>query len=271
MLSPAEFIDFYTEAGGKKAEAPAARLFLLAVLAGMLIGMGAAVTNTAGHAFTNLSAARVVSGMLFPFGLILVIFTGAELFTGNCLITISVLDGRVKLSGMIRNLVTVYLGNFAGALLLAVLLKASGQMETGDGAVAMYAVKVAAGKCSLPFLRALLLGALCNFLVCIAVMCGLSGKTACERAVGAFLPVCFFVICGFEHSIANMYYISAGLLMLPEYADQAQAAGIGVSALNCGSFLIGNLLPVTIGNLIGGCSFAALLWYANRENARAAA
>ncbi|MBQ8470219.1 MAG: formate/nitrite transporter family protein [Clostridia bacterium] len=263
MLTPAEFVDSYALIGQKKAKNNALKLLALGVLAGFLIGMGAAVTNTAGHALTNPSVAKIISGLLFPFGLIMVILTGAELFTGNCLITISVLEKKVDLKGMLRNWFYVYVGNFIGAVLLAMACAYSGPMSLNSNGVAVNTMKVAAGKCTLTFGNALVLGILCNILVCIAVAMSLSSKNTIGRAVGAYLPIAFFVICGFEHSVANMYYITAGLLAknVPVYAEAAVAAGHDVSALTWGNFLLRNLLPVTLGNILGGCGFAALLWF----------
>ena len=263
MLTPAEFVDSYALIGQKKAKNNALKLLALGVLAGFLIGLGAAVTNTAGHALTNPSVAKIISGLLFPFGLIMVILTGAELFTGNCLITISVLEKKVDLKGMLRNWFYVYVGNFIGALLLAMACAYSGPMSLNSNGVAVYTMKVATGKCALTFGNALVLGVLCNILVCIAVAMSLSSKNTIGRAVGAYLPIAFFVICGFEHSVANMYYITAGLLAknVPAYAEAAVAAGLDVSALTWGNFLLRNLLPVTLGNILGGCGFAALLWF----------
>lgn len=263
MLTPSEFVGSYALIGQKKAKAPAMKLLALGILAGFLIGMGAAVTNTAGAALTNPSVAKIVSGLLFPFGLIMVILTGAELFTGNCLITISCLEKKADIKGMLRNWLYVYVGNFIGSILLALALAFSGQMNIGNGAVATYTMKVAAGKCALTFGDALVLGILCNILVCIGVMQALSSKNTIGRAIGAYLPIAFFVICGFEHSIANMTYITAGLFakLVPAYTDAAAAAGLDLSALTWGNFLLKNLLPVTLGNILGGCGYAALVWF----------
>ena len=263
MLTPSEFITSYALIGQKKTKAPALKLLLLGILAGFLIGMGAVVTNTAGHALTNPSVAKIVSGLLFPFGLIMVILTGAELFTGNCLITISVLEKKADWLGMLRNWLYVYVGNFIGSVLLAAACAFSGHMNLGNNGVAVYTMKVAAAKCSLTFGNAVVLGVLCNILVCIAVSMALSSKETIGRAICAYLPIAFFVICGFEHSVANMTYISAGLFakLVPAYTDAAAAAGLDVSALTWGNFLLKNLLPVTIGNILGGCGYAALIWY----------
>ncbi|MBQ6785057.1 MAG: formate/nitrite transporter family protein [Clostridia bacterium] len=265
MQTPSEFVTSYALIGQKKAKSPATKLLVLGVLAGFLIGMGAAVTNTAGHALTNPSVAKIVSGLLFPFGLIMVILTGAELFTGNCLITISVLEKKVDWKGMLRNWFYVYVGNFIGALLLAMACTYSGPLSLNSNGVAVYTMKVAAGKCALTFGNAFVLGILCNVLVCIAVAMSLMSKNTVGRAIGAYLPIAFFVICGFEHSVANMYYITAGLLAknVPAYAEAAAAAELDVSALTWWGFLVHNLLPVTLGNIVGGCSFGALMWFAH--------
>lgn len=267
MLSPAEFVDSYAGIGANKAKAPAWKLVLLGVLAGFWIGLGGVVTNTASHAIGNVSAAKIVCGLLFPMGLIMVILTGAELFTGNCLITISVLEKRASPGDMLRNLALVYLGNFIGALALAAACAFYGQLNLSAGGLAVYTMKVAAAKCALPFGNAVVLGILCNILVCAAVMCALCAKDVTGRAVGAFVPICVFVLCGFEHCVANMYYIPAGLFarMVPAYAAMAADAGLDLSGLTWGAFLVNNLLPVTLGNLIGGCGFAALIWAAHRK------
>lgn len=171
MLTPSEFLDSYCEIGYKKARSPAGRILLLAILAGILIGMGAVVSNTASHALENLSVARVVCGFLFPFGLVMVLFTGAELFTGNCLITIPVLERRVAWTGMLRNLCWVYIGNLIGAVLLAAAIVYSGQLNLTDGALAVCTIRTAAAKCSLSFGRAVVLGILCNVLVNVRPVC----------------------------------------------------------------------------------------------------
>ena len=265
MLSPAEFVNFYAQVGAKKSTNSTGKLFLGAILAGFLIASGAVAASTASYGLDNTSVARVVSGLLFPFGLIMVIITGAELFTGNCLITISVLEKKAALAGMVRNLVTVYLGNLLGAVLLAAAVACSGAFD--NLALGVYAIRTAANKCALPFGRAVVLGILCNILVCAGVMCSLCAKSLPGRAIGAFVPVSFFVIGGFEHCVANMYYIPAGLLAagLPDCAHLAREAGLDLSALSLMGFFR-NMIPVTIGNIIGGCGFGALIWACHRTS-----
>lgn len=263
MLSPAEFVPFYAQIGTKKCTNNTLRLFLAAVLAGFFIATGAVAASTASFGIDSLSIARVVSGLLFPFGLVMVILTGAELFTGNCLITISLLERKASLAGMVRNLVIVYLGNFAGAALLAAAIVYSGAFS--NGALGVYVIRTAANKCALPFGRAVVLGVLCNILVCAGVMCSLCGKSLPGRAVGAFIPVSFFIIGGFEHCVANMYYIPAGMLAsgVPGCAALAVETGVDLSGLTVAGMLH-NLIPVTVGNILGGCGFGALIWATQR-------
>jgi formate/nitrite transporter len=262
LFSPAEIISNYADIGAKKASSPGWKLLLLGVLAGFLIGMGSAVTNTAAHAITNVSAARIICGLLFPFGLGIVMLVGAELFTGNCMIPVSVLAGKTGWGGLLKNWVCVYLGNFIGGVLLAAGCAFFGQLNYSDGGLAVYTIKVAAAKCVIPFGNGVVLGILCNLLVCLGVLCALSAKDASGKILGAYIPVAFFVICGFEHCVANMYYIPAGLFaaQVPRYAQLAAAAGVDISALTWGNFLVRNLVPVTIGNILGGATIGVLLW-----------
>ncbi len=273
VLSPAEFVGSYAAIGEKKSKATIWKLFLLGILAGLFIGLGGVTANTAAHSMTNVGMARMVSGLLFPAGLIMVILTGSELFTGNCLIPISVLEKRATLGGMVKNWVAVYIGNFVGSVLLAAGTAYFGQMNYSAGGLATFTIKVAAAKCALPFANALVLGIFCNILVCAAVMMAVSGKALIGKAIGAYVPVAVFVICGFEHCIANMFFVPAGLfaMTVPKYAALAAEAGLDTTLLTWGNFLLKNLLPVTLGNIIGGVGFAAAIWSANRKNSKAAA
>lgn len=263
MLTPAAFVERYALIGANKGRMPLKKLLLLSVLAGFLIGMGGAVTNTAACTISNPSTAKLISGLLFPFGLIMVLFLGAELFTGNCLIVISVLEHRTGWSGMLRNLVLVYLGNALGATALAWACVYGGQLDFATGQLVVWTIRTAAAKCALPFGKAMILGVLCNILVCAGVVCGLSAEHACGRAIGAFVPVAFFVICGFEHCVANWYYVPAGLFACVRYPDLA--AELNCATLTWSKFVCSNLLPVTLGNVLGGCGLGALLWCAHRE------
>lgn len=262
-FTPAEIAARYSETGAAKAKRSASVLVVLGILAGALIALGSAATNTAAYGIQDTWTARTICGLLFPFGLGMVVVMGAELFTGNCLITISLLDRRCTALEMLRSWGIVYFSNFAGALLVAAGCAWFGQMDYSNGALAVYTMKLAAGKCVIPFWNGVVLGFLCNLLVCLGVLMASSAKDTTGRILGAFLPVCYFVLCGFEHCVANMYYISAGLMAkaVPAYARLAAEAGLDLSALTLRGFLAGNLVPVTIGNILGGAVLGWLMWF----------
>ena len=263
LFTPKECAANYSAAGRAKTQMPALKLFLLAVLAGFFIAMSGAVTNTAAHSIDNVGVARMVCGLLFPFGLAMVVLTGAELFTGNTLIVISVLDRQAGFGGMLKNWLVVYLGNAAGSILAAAGCAFGGQLNYSGGELAVFTMKLAAGKCAIDTGSAVILGVLCNVLVTAGVLLSLSAQDLPGRVMGAYLPVAFFVICGFEHCVANMYYIPAGLFAktVPAYAALAAEMGVDLTALTWQGFLLGNLLPVTAGNIIGGVATGVLFWY----------
>lgn len=268
FLSPKELVLQYADTGAAKTKRSALELFILAILAGALIALGSAATNTASFGIADVGLARMVCGLLFPFGLCMVVVTGAELFTGNCLISISVLEKKASVPGMLRNWGIVYLGNLAGGLLIAAGCACFGQLDYGGGALAVYTIKIAVGKCSIGFGKAVVFGILCNVLVCLGVLLAMSARETAGRLLGAFIPVSFFVICGFEHCVANMYYIPAGMMAAanPFYAGLAAEAGLDLSLLTAKNFLLTNLLPVTIGNILGGGGLGALLWFGHVKN-----
>jgi len=268
FFTPKEMLAQYAKAGAGKCALKTVPLLLLGVLAGVFIGMGCAVTSTAAFGMENVGLARTVSGLLFPLGLCMVIVMGAELFTGNNLLVISLLDRQCTLAGMLRNWTLAYVGNFAGAALLAAGCVYCGQINHGSGALAVYTIKLAVNKCSMNFFSAFGMGVFCNLLVCTAVLMAVSARDASGRLLGAFVPICCFITCGFEHCVANMYYIAAGMLAagMPDYAALAQNAGLDLSALTLGNFLLGNLLPVTLGNLAGGCGVGAVMWLCHGEH-----
>jgi formate/nitrite transporter len=273
ILNPTEMAASYAEAGKKKAERPIGQTLLLAILAGLLIAFAGAAANTAAHSVANVSAARIASGLLFPFGLAMVMLLGAELFTGNCMLPISVLERKTTAGKMLRNWAVAYIGNFVGALPLAAGCAYFGQMDYSAGGLAVYTIKLAAGKCAISFPSGVALGFFCNVLVCAGVLCGLSAKDTAGRVLGAYMPVAFFVICGFEHSVANMYYIPAGLFAIgvPKYARLAAEAGVDATMLTWGSFFARNLLPVTLGNMLGGAAMGLAMWSAHLRPVRQSA
>ncbi len=226
------------------------KCFLLAVMAGMFIGFGGMgatlIQSTAGAGLNKLLGASV-----FPVGLMMVVMAGGELFTGNCLMVGQGLCKKAKWSGIGKNLLIAYIGNMLGAFLVSVLAACGGVLKGFSPDTATLAVTIAQNKAALPFTDALLKGIGCNILVCAAVWMASGASSAGSKAALCFFPVMLFVLCGLEHSIANMYYIPAGML-----------AGANVSV---GSYLLNNLLPVTLGNVIGGAGFACVYALVYRE------
>lgn len=269
LFTAAETTANYASAGAAKAKLPVSKMLLLGILAGFLIGFPSCVTNMATYALDNNSTIRMVSGLLFAFGLGMVVITGAELFTGNTLITISVLDKKATLAGMLRNWVFVYIGNFVGSLVLSFICAQFGWLSAGSNALAAFSMKLAVGKMTTPFQNAFFMGVLCNILVTIGVLLSLSGKDGVSRFIGAWAPVMFFVTCGFNHSIADMTYCMLGLFAknIPAYVEAAESAGVALESLTWGNYFVGNLIPVTLGNLVGGVCVGALFWFAYLKGA----
>ena len=253
------------EVGTAKASLATSKLFVLAILAGAFIALGAifATTTTAGSAELAFGVTRLLAGLTFSLGLILVVVAGAELFTGNNLVVMAWAGRRVTTGRLLWTWLIVYLGNFVGALATAVLVYLSGQHELGGGAVGEQALAIATAKTDLEFGRAILLGALCNALVCLAVWLTYSARSTADKILAIVPPIAAFVAAGFEHSVANMYFIPAGLLLKE---DSGWLAGLeqapDLSGLTWGAFLLDNLVPVTIGNVIGGTIMVgAVYWF----------
>lgn len=265
MLSQTEFISQYTLIGAKKASDKAMRIFLLAVFAGVMTSFGAALSGIAAYSLQN-SAAKLAGGLIFSFSLIMVIWAGAELFPGNCLIFISVLERKATAGGMFRNLAIVYFGNLVGTFMTAYLLNSVGYLDMGGGALAVYMIQTAVFKSSHSWIDAFVRGIGCNILICVAVMAATSTKDSVGKFVASLVPVATFVMIGLENSVANMYFVSLGILadMNPGYHAAVLAAGTDTSILTLKSFAVDMLVPVSLGNLAGGVAFAALMWYAHR-------
>lgn len=262
IFTPTEITDNYVKASVGKAASPAWRLFVLGIAAGLLIGLGAVASSTAAHALADTGMVRLVSGLVFPLGLIMVILLGAELFTGNALMVTAVMAGEVTWGRLARNWVIVYVGNFVGAVVLAALMAFFGQLDIGGGALAAYTAKVAASKASLAWPNAFVLGIFCNLMVCIAVYLGNTAQDTVGRILGIFVPIMGFVTAGFEHCVANMYYIPAGIFaaMNPAYAGVIADLGVNTAVLNFGTFITANLIPVTLGNIVGGVIVGVVMY-----------
>lgn len=254
LFSPAQIAENYVSIGKSKVNTAIPKMFLLAVMAGLFIALGGVGATTAAVGVQPAAIGKLLGACIFPGGLTMVLLAGSELFTGNCLLTVPLLSGEVTLPGVLRNWIVVYLGNFAGGLLVAAGAVYSHQLRLFGNGMAVSVISTAAGKCTMSFSDALIRGVFCNFLVCIAVWISFAAKDAAGKVIGLFFPIMIFVLCGFEHSVANMYYIGAGLMArtVPEYLDAALAAGLNPDVINLGNFLFANLLPVTIGNILGG-------------------
>ena len=272
FLAVEEAVDKYINGCQAKVQMPQERLIGKSVLAGVMIGMGAAASSVAAHTIPDVGLARLAAAVVFPVGLMMVILLGAELFTGDCLMAMSVSAGKHTLKDMVRVLFSVYFGNFVGATLLAFGVGMSGQLNYSSGMLGAYTIKVAMGKVNLSFSEALVSGLLCNVLVCAAVLMAMCAKDITGKLLAVFFTIMLFVTAGFEHCVANMYYITAGLIAKhnPLYLTRAiEQYGYGqeeISRLNIGNYFLSNLVPVTIGNILGGVVFLGLpLFYLNTK------
>ena len=274
MATRAEYL------GVRKAEMPFLKMFMLSVLAGAFIALGAlfattvsagsmVITTPSGEAVFNtglpFGITRLLAGLVFSLGLILVVVGGAELFTGNNLIVMAWASGKVTARALLRNWVIVYFGNFVGAIGTAGLMFFTRQHTFGANAIGIAALRIGAAKCDLTFIQAVALGTLCNALVCMAVWLTFSARSTVDKIVAIIFPITAFVAAGFEHSIANMYFIPYALFIKMFDADFVSKVGDKVpnlDKLTWSAFWVKDLLPVTIGNIIGGAVLVATVYWA---------
>ncbi len=285
---PISFDDFLPPAmaakgedlGVRKAGLPVSKMFVLAILAGAFIAMGAIFATTVGAgsiaikdaggaaAFSTglpFGVTRLLVGLVFTVGLILVVVGGSELFTGNNLISMAYASRKVSLGSLLRNWAVVYVGNFVGSVLTAYIVFVGKQYTFGSGAIGVTALAIGEGKTSFTFIQAVALGIMCNALVCMAVWLCYSARTVTGKILAIIPPISCFVAAGFEHSVANMYFIPAALF-IKGGGDPAFFQAIGKTPesythLTWGNFFVGNLLPVTIGNIIGGAVMVGLVYW----------
>ncbi len=268
------------ELGVKKANLPILNMFLLAILAGAFISVGAifATTVSAGSmsvkdaagaaAFSTglpYGVTRLLAGLVFTVGLILVVVGGSELFTGNNLIMMAFASKKVSLGGLLRNWGVVYLGNFVGSIATAYVVFLGKQYSFAGGPVGLAALNIGEAKTSFTFIQAVALGIMCNALVCMAVWLCYSARTTTDKILAIIPPIACFVAAGFEHSVANMYFIPLALFV-KDFGDPKFFEAIGKTAadfphLTWGNFFLANLLPVTIGNIIGGAVMVGLVYW----------
>lgn len=261
-------IDVYTN----KTKIKMGKLMILAFFAGVFVALACEASTLAASSLlgdrSKFPIGKLVQGLVFTPGLIFVILAGGELFTGNTLMTIPLLDKKISLGVMLRSWILVYFGNFIGALFVAFLLSRSGQWFFADGLVGVRTILIAKGKIDFSFGQALVLGLLGNFLVCLGVWMSLGAKSYGSKVISAFFPISVFVLSGFEHSIANMYYLPAGILA-KNFPDLASKTGLGLEtlkSLNISNMVFKNLFPVTLGNIIGGTIFIGTLYFLAYRN-----
>lgn len=245
MHSPIEIARNFVEIGIHKVKLSAWKMLILGAFAGIFIGFAGIASTTISATVENPSIARLLSACVFPAGMAMVLVAGSELFTGNNLIIISVLEKKVALRSMLKSWFFVFIGNFLGAALVAVLVVYGHIPDLYGKVLAEKMAAAALVRVEQSFSEAFIRGVLCNILVCIAVWAAFAAKKVSGKLLMSFWPVMLFVLCGFEHSIADIYFCIAGILTSAKY-------GISAAGLNMGSFILKNLLPVTLGNIVGG-------------------
>lgn len=262
--SPGEIAQSVVGMGEKKVGLSFTTMLVLGLLAGAYIAFGAQLATMVTHDLAGklgVGFAKFLGGSVFSVGLMLVVIGGAELFTGNNLIITGVLARTVGLKGMFRNWGVVYIANFIGSILLVFIIFYSGLWKTNNFGVGTKALLIANSKVNLSFLEALCRGIACNWLVCLAVWLALAGKDIVSKILGIYFPIMAFVASGFEHSIANMYFIPMGMFLKGVPEVMTAVGNISVQNLTWYGFLVKNLVPVTIGNIIGGAFFTGTLYW----------
>ena len=253
--SPKDIAERVEEIGVTKARLPLLTVTTLGVLAGGFIGLGALYfTFVTSDPSLTFAGSRVLGGVAFSLGLILVVVAGAELFTGNNLLVMAWASRRITTSELLANWTIVFVANLVGAIGLVVLVFLPQQWQMNNNAVGINAVKIAAAKTAMPFWEAFFKGILCNILVCLAVWLALAGRSVIDKIFAVVFPISAFVAAGFEHSVANMYFIPLGILLKGRVAE---AGGETLSWFG----LFSNLVPVTLGNIVGGGVMVALVYY----------
>ena len=270
--APVEILAYASDVGVVKTQRKITAVLILSFIAGACIAFASGGSSMAAY---NLLAnadtyglGRALVGAVFGSGLMLVAIGGGELFTGNMLIIVSVLDRRAAARRMLLNWLLVYIGNLLGSLCVVWMMAQSGLFNSSNGLLGGVMIKIAAGKTALPFHSAFLLGVMCNWLVCLAVWLSFGAKDVAGKVLTIFFVIWLFATSGFEHSIANMYYIPAGILAKgnPQWVAMSHVSAEQLAALNWTTFFTNNLLPVTLGNIVGGSGMVgALYWLALRK------
>lgn len=272
LLAPAEILDHTIKTAENKAGNSFKRLIILSFLAGAFIAFAAEGSNMAAFNLlavpTTYGLGKALAGAVFGTGLMLVVIAGGELFTGNTMILAAVCERKVSVSRMLRNWIIVYFGNLLGSIFIASMMMHSGLFASGENMLGAVTLSIAVHKVNLSFLQALFLGIMCNWLVCLAVWMSFGADSMTGKIFAVFFPIWLFITSGFEHSVANMYYIPAGILAKAEpiFGQMAGLSSEALDSLTWESFFINNLIPVTLGNIIGGGIFVSMAyWYAYKK------
>lgn len=271
-LKPSEIMDLTINTAQDKAAGSFQKLLILGILAGAFIAFAAEGSNMAAFNLfaepTTYGLGKALAGVVFGTGLMLVVLAGGELFTGNTMILAAVCEKKVSIGIMLRNWSIVYIGNFIGSILIAYMMVHSGLFSSGADMLGAVTLKIAVYKVNLGFSQAFFLGIMCNWLVCLAVWISSGADTMAGKILSIFFPIWLFITSGFEHSVANMYYIPAGI-MIKANASFAELSRLSAEALNTltwSSFIVQNLIPVTLGNIVGGGVFVGMAyWYVYKK------
>lgn len=262
-LTPAEMVEKAGSIGVKKAALPLANLLPLAFLAGTYIAFGAMFASVVATGMPGVwpyGFMKLLQGLVFSMGLIFVVVAGGELFTGNVLLVVAWAQKKINLMHLLRNWLFVFIGNFIGSITVVFLIILSKAYMVSKGELGSLMLSTANAKVQYSFLQAVALGILCNIMVCLAVWLTYSGRSTTDKILAIIFPIAFFIAAGFEHSVANMYIIPLGLLLKSIDPVFVASVNLDLVHLTWNSFLFGNLLPVTLGNIIGGGFFVGILY-----------
>jgi formate/nitrite transporter len=263
MNSPQEVAQNYVAIGVGKTKLAISKMIILGIMAGMFTGFAGIGSTISSATVSSASMVRLLMGLMFPVGVAMSIVAGGELFTGNCLLLIPILQKQAKITAVLKNLVFVYIGNLIGGALVAAMVVYGHTLSLFSNQAAVSAILTAVSKVNMPFGDALLRGILCNILICGGVWMAFAAKDVAGKIIAVFLPIMMFVLCAFENSVANMYYIPAGLFAKTNALYLASLPeGTPISSLTWGNYFLKNLLPVSIGNFIGGAVLVgARYWF----------
>lgn len=271
-LKPSEIMDFTISAAKDRVAGSFQKLLILGILAGAFIALAAEGSNMAAFNLfaepTTYGLGKVLSGVVFGTGLMLVVLAGGEIFTGNTLFLAAVCEKEISIGKVLRNWIIVYIGNFIGSILIVYMMVHSGLFSSGADMLGAVTLKIAAYKVNLGFTQAFYLGIMCNWLVCLAVWISSGADTMAGKIFSIFFPIWLFITSGFEHCVANMYYIPAGIMIKANttFAELSHLSQEALNSLTWSSFFVHNLIPVTLGNIVGGGLFVAMAyWYVYKK------